>query len=327
MAHGCETSAHKCAGRSDPDNRRKWQSSKSRIVQIEISGSMARCDRAHGPLRTFPRRQVLLPGARGQASMIWLLALQLAAGPAQHYENAKQDFAQKKFTEADSEVNSALHESPQMVPALVLKARLAAFAHRPDVEKSCLITAITADPTSEEAQFFLGVFYYTQNDFKLALSPLQTAQRISPKSPLPVFYLAMTQEALGGTTNALDLYQHAENLSPQKSPQSASILVAYGRFLLSLGRSQDSIEKDRRAIEEDPESRDAHYELAKGLDHEGDFKNAAIQGEQALTLPEFGTSDAQIHFLLANLYRKLKQPDLAKAHLEKFQAAAQTTRR
>jgi tetratricopeptide (TPR) repeat protein len=259
--------------------------------------------------------------------MIWLLALQLAAGPAQHYENAKQDFAQKKFTEADSEVNSALHESPQMVPALVLKARLAAFAHRPDVEKSCLITAITADPTSEEAQFFLGVFYYTQNDFKLALSPLQTAQRISPKSPLPVFYLAMTQEALGGTTNALDLYQHAENLSPQKSPQSASILVAYGRFLLSLGRSQDSIEKDRRAIEEDPKSRDAHYELAKGLDHEGDFKNAAIQGEQALTLPEFGTSDAQIHFLLANLYRKLKQPDLAKAHLEKFQAAAQTTRR
>jgi tetratricopeptide (TPR) repeat protein len=142
-----------------------------------------------------------------------------------------------------------------------------------------------------------------------------------------VFYLAMTQEALGGTTNALDLYQQAENLSPQKSPQSASILVAYGRFLLSLGRNQDSIEKDRRAIEEDPESRDAHYELAKGLDHEGDFKNAAIQGEQALTLPEFGTSDAQIHFLLANLYRKLKQPDLAKAHLEKFQAAAQTTRR
>ncbi len=259
--------------------------------------------------------------------MIWLLALQLAVGPAQHYENAKQDFAQRNFTEADREVNLALHESPYMVPALVLKARLAAFAHRPDVEKSCLITAITADPTSEEAQFFLGVFYYTQNDFKLAISPLQTAQTISPKSPLPVFYLAMTQEALGGTTKALELYQQAENLSAQKSPQSASILVAYGRLLLSLRRNQDSIEKDRRAIEEDPESRDAHYELAKGLDHEGDFKNSALEGEQALTLPELGTSDAQIHFLLANLYRKLNQPDLAKSHLEKFLAAPQTARR
>lgn len=259
--------------------------------------------------------------------MIWLLALQLAVGSEQHYENAKQDFAQRKFSEAVSEVNTALHESPYMVPALVLKARLAAFAHRPDVAKSCLITAITADPTSEEAQFFLGVFFYNQNDFKLAISPLQTAQTLSPRSPLPVFYLAMTHEALGDASQASELYRQAENLSPQKSPQSASILVAYGRFLLSLGRSQDSIEKDRRAIEGDPESREAHYELAKGLEYEGDFKNAALEGERALALPEFSTSDTQIHFLLARLYMKLKQADLAKAHLEKFQAAPQTTLR
>jgi tetratricopeptide (TPR) repeat protein len=259
--------------------------------------------------------------------MIWLLALQLAVSPAQHYENAKQDFAQRKFTEAVSEVDTALHESPYMVPALVLKARLAMFAHRPDVARSCLITAVTADPTSEEAQFFLGVFYYMQNDFKLAISPLQTAQALSSKSPLPVFYLAMTHEAMGDAPQALDLYQQAVNLSPGKSPQSASIFVAYGRLLLVLGRTQESVEYDRRAIESDPESRDAHYELAKGLDHEGDFKNAALEGERALTLPELGTSDAQIHFLLATVYRKLNQPDLAKAHLEKFQAAPQTTSR
>jgi tetratricopeptide (TPR) repeat protein len=259
--------------------------------------------------------------------MIWLLALQLVVGPTQHYQNAKQDFAQHKLSEAVSEVNAALHESPYMVPALVLKARLATFAHRPDVAKSCLIRAVTADPTSEEAQFFLGVFYYTQNDFKLAISPLQAAQTLSPKGPLPVFYLAMTHEAMGDTAQALELYQQAENLSTEKSPQSASILVTYGRLLLSLGRNHESIEKDRRAIEQDPESREAHYELAKGLDHEGDFKNAALEGERALTLPELGTSDAQVHFLLANLYRKLNQPDLAKAHLQKFQAASQTTNR
>lgn len=259
--------------------------------------------------------------------MIWLLALHLAIGPAQHYENAKQDFAQRKFPEALSEVDAALHENPYMVPALVLKARLATFASRPDIAKSCLITAITADPTSEEAQFFLGVFYYVQNDFKLAVSPLQAAQTLSPKSPLPVFYLAMTQEALGDETKASTLYQQAEELSPEKSPQSASIFVAHGRFLLSQGQTQESIEKDRQAIERDPQSREAHYELAKGLDHKGDFKNAAIEGERALALPEFSTSDAQVHFLLANLYRKLNQPDLAKEHLEKFEAAPQTNRR
>jgi tetratricopeptide (TPR) repeat protein len=259
--------------------------------------------------------------------MIWLLALQLAVGPVKHYENAKQDFAQQKFLDADNEVNAALHESPYMVEALVLKARLATFAHRPDVARSCLITAITADPASEEAQFYLGVLFYTQNDFKLAISPLLKALTLSPKDPLPVFYLAMTHEALGHETQALDLYQQAQTLSTDKSQQSAEILVAYGRFLLSLGRTLDSIEKDRQAIEITPRSRDAHYELAKGLEHEGDFKNAALEGERALALPVLSTSDAEIQFLLARLYQRLNQPDLAKAHLEKFQAASQTTRR
>ena len=273
--------------------------------------------------------------------MILLLALQLAVGaaqqslgpaqyavgPEQRYEKAKQDFAERKFTEADNEVNAALHASPYMVPALVLKARLATFAHRPEIAKSCLITAITADPSSEEAQFFLGVFYYTQNDFQLAIPPLQAAQTLSPKSPLPVFYLAMAHQGLGHDSKALEFYSQAEVLSPEPSPQRAEILVAHGRLLLSLGRTQDGIGKVRRAIEADPQSRDAHYELAKGLDHDGDFQNAAVEAERALTLPEVGTSDAQIHFLLAKLYRKLNQPDLAKTHLEKFQAAPQTTGR
>ena len=296
---------------------------------------MVRNHRAREPFRTCARWQELRTGARGQASMIWLLALQLAAGqaqqaprpaqqvigPAQHYENAKKDYAQRKFSEADNEVNIALHESPYMVPALVLKSRLATFAHRPDVAKSCLITAITVDPQSEEAQFYLGLFYYMQNEFKLAISPLQTAQTLSPKSSLPVFYLAMTHQALGDDNNALELYQQAEDLSPGSSPQSAEILVAYGRLLLSLGRTQDSIDKDRRAIERDPDSRDAHYELAKGLEQEGDFRNAALEGEQALKLPELDTRDADIHYILATVYRKLNEPAVARQHLEKFQAA------
>jgi len=259
--------------------------------------------------------------------MIWLLALQLAVGPAQHYENAKQDFAQRKFSEAVSEVDAALHESPYMVPALVLKARLALFAHRADVAKSCLITAITADPTSEEAQFFLGVFYYNKNEFRLAISPLQTARTLSPKNPMPVFYLAMAHESLGDVTQALDLYQQAENLSLEKSQQRASILLAYGRFLLTLGRTEAGIEKVRQSVQDDPTSREAHFALAVELEQEEDFKNAALEAELALTLTALGTTDAQIHFLLLRIYKKLKQPDLAKAYLEKFKADSQTTPR
>lgn len=74
------------------------------------------------------------------------------------------------------------------------------------------------------------------------------------------------------------LYQQAEDLFPGKPVLGGEILVAYGRLLSSLGRIQDGIEKDRQALEMNPNSRDAHYELAKGLDQEGDFKSAVLEG-------------------------------------------------
>lgn len=258
--------------------------------------------------------------------MIWLLALQLAL-PAQqqHYENAREALTKMQFSQADQEVDLALSLNPDFVPALILKSRLALFAHRPDVARSCLIRAVTEDPASESAQFYLGVFHYLQNDFTLAISPLEAARSLSPKDPMPPFYLAMSQEALGDAPNALRFYQEAEALSPDRTRQTAAILVAHGRLLYSLDRFAESLAKDKLAVEADNQSRDAFYETAKGLAHQGLYQEAAIDGERALTLPELGTSDSQIHFLLGNIYLKLDRSDLAAPHLAKFHAAPQTT--
>jgi tetratricopeptide (TPR) repeat protein len=259
--------------------------------------------------------------------MIWLLALQLATSPQIYYDEAKSALAQKNLTEADREVNAALHLDPHYVPALVLKARIALFAHRPDVAKSCLITAVTMEPQSEEAQFYLGIFYYLQNDFTLAIAPLKEAQALDPKRPMPPFYLALTEEAMGNTSESLSFYQQAEALSPEKTEQWASIQVAYARLLYTLGRYKESVEKLQLAVAADDGARDAHYELAKGLSQEGQNEKAAAEGERALALPAFGTSDAQIHFLLGNIYLKLGKPELAQEHMAKFRAAPQTTSR
>ena len=68
--------------------------------------------------------------------MIWLLALQLSLPPQQqHYDNAKNDLARMQFGPADEEVDLALRLDSNFVPALILKARLALFAHRPDIAK------------------------------------------------------------------------------------------------------------------------------------------------------------------------------------------------
>lgn len=232
-----------------------------------------------------------------------------------------------QFSQADEQVDLALQVDPNFVPALILKARLAIFAHRPDVAKRCLIKAVAIEPSSESAQFFLGVFYYLQNDFALGISPLEAAQSLSPKDPMPYFYLAMSKEALGDAPAALRLYGQAATLSSENNSQTASIHVAYGRLLYSLGKYEESLAQDQLAIAADGQSREAFYERAKGLEHQHKYKEAAEDGERALTLPELGTSDSQIHFLLGNVYLKLNKPDLAKAHLDKFHAAPQTLQR
>lgn len=229
--------------------------------------------------------------------------------------------------EADAEVDAALRLNPDFVPALLLKARLALFAHRSDVARRCLIRAVTVDSKSENAQFLLGLYFYLQNDFKLALAPLELARTLDPAAPLPNFYLALSHEGLGEADQALRFYEKAESLSPNKDAQRAEILVAYSRLLASLGRYPESMQKIDLALEAQDLSRDAHYEKAKLLFRQEAYEEAASQAERALSLPGLGTSDGQVHFLLGNIYLKLNKPEIAQKHFAQFHATPQSTQR
>ena len=222
---------------------------------------------------------------------------------------------------ATQELNTALQLDPYFVPALILKARLALFASRPDVARSCLITAVTVDPRSDNAQLLLGVFYYLQKDFNLAIAPLETARSLAPTNPEPWYYLGLVQETMQNTSAALASYQRAEDLSPQNTPGKAAVLVADGRLLLSLGRGKDSLAKLKLAVEAAPKSREAHYELARSLEQQGDEAAAAEAGETALSLPGVTPSNRPIHFLLGTIYTHLNKPRMADAHLERARDA------
>lgn len=254
--------------------------------------------------------------------MIWLLALQLAMTPQQYYDSAMHALSRMTFRQAEQEIDAALHKDPYFVSALILKANLALFAHQPDVARNCLITAVVGHPSSAEAQLSLGVFYYGQGNFKLAIPPLLGAHSLSPQDAKSLLYLAMSYEAMSDFSEALPLYQQAEHLSAPSTPQAAAALTAYGRVLSSLSKYKESTDKEQLAVIVDRQSRDAHYELAKALDLEYSYKNAAAEGELALTLPGSEITDTQIHLLLGEVYLQLKDYDLARVHLAKLPLTA-----
>ena len=260
--------------------------------------------------------------------MIWLALLLLAASPAvEHYNRANELFQQQKFGEANEALEAALAADADYVPALTLRGKLAMAFNQFGIARTAFERAARLAPGSVYAQFMLGFFYYVDNDFTKAIPPLEAAQKLDPLDPRPVLYLAMSHEGLAKPEQAIPLYERAIELENNRRQPSPDTYTAYGRLLFTLGRYDDARQQFSRVLGIDPNSRDGHYELGR-LDFEkGRHDEAVVHGEKALAVKGMGTTDRQIHFLLARAYSRLGKRHLADDHLYKFQAAAPTLRR
>lgn len=260
--------------------------------------------------------------------MTLLLLLLLAGSEAvQHYNRAHKLFEEQKFAESNEALDAALAADPGYVPALTLKGKLAMGFNRFDVARQAFERASRLAPESTYPQFMLGFFYYVDNDFLKALEPLERARKLDPSDPRPTFYLAMSHEGLARPDLAIPLYQQTIDLEGRKGRPSAETHTAYGRLLFTLGRHEDAAKEFARVLELDPGSRDGNYERGRLCFQQGRYADAAAHGEKALAAQGLGTTDRQIHFLLARAYAKLGNKDVAQQHLKKFEASPATLRR
>lgn len=258
---------------------------------------------------------------------LFVMAALLSSLASENYERANQLFQRQQFAEAADALDLALKEDPNYVPAWTLRGKIAMAFDRFDMARAAFTKAVRLDPNSAYAQFMLGFFHYVDNDFTKAVAPLETAARLNPKDPRALLYLAMSHEGLAHTDLALSLYQKTIALETASGKPGAETHTAYGRLLFSLGRYDESAEQVARVLAIDPGSRDGHYEQGRLLFEKGEFVAAAAEGEKALEARGAGTTDRQIHFLLARAYARAGNRELADAHREKFEASPMTLRR
>jgi tetratricopeptide (TPR) repeat protein len=245
----------------------------------------------------------------------------------QAYARANALFVEKKFEESLAALNQALAENPEFVPALTLRAKLAMAMDRLEPAGRDLKRAVELEPGSAYNQFMLGFYYYLENDFKRALEPLERARTLDASSSRTHFYLALTHEGLANADLAIQMYERALSLAGSSGKADTDVLIAYARLLFTLGQYSKSIGLVDQALVLEPDSRDAHYERGRLLFQAGKFDQAVQEGEKALQLISVGTTDRQIHFLLARAYARTGNRERAAAHLAKFQASAATLRR
>jgi tetratricopeptide (TPR) repeat protein len=243
------------------------------------------------------------------------------------YQKAASLFQERQYEQSITALDEALKLNPRLVPALTLRARLAMAVNRFDLAKASLLQAVEFEPGVAENHFLLGFCYYVDNDFKNALPPLERSRQLKPDNARTYFFLALTWEALARLDEAIASYEQSLKLEKNGGEILADTLVAYARLLFTLGRYSESEAMITRALAAAPDSRDAHYEKGRLLYERRAYAEAIRHGQKALELAGAGTSERQIHFLLARAYAKSGQQELAEIHLAKFRAAPPTLRR
>src|SRR5262245_23299587 len=243
------------------------------------------------------------------------------------YQKAAALFQQQQYEQSLVALDEALKLYPRLVPALTLKARLAMAVNRFDIAKASLLQAVEIEPGAANNHFLLGFCYYVDNDFKNALPPLERSRQLKPDDARTHFFLALTWEALARIDEAIASYEQSLKVEKNDGGILADTLVAYARLLFTLGRYSESEALIDRALEATPNLRDAHYEKGRLLFERRAYAEAIMHGKKALDEPGAGTTERQIHFLLARAYGKNAQKELAEIHLAKFRAAPPTLRR
>jgi tetratricopeptide (TPR) repeat protein len=259
--------------------------------------------------------------------MILAILLLLATSALEHYQRANDLFTRQQFEASAVELDAALEADPKLVPALTLKAKLAMALNKFDIARACLERAVAIEPSSAYVQFLLGFFFYVDNDFGKAIPALERARELNPGDIRTHFYLALAYEGIAKPESARKFYEATLKLEREAGRPSPDTHVAFARLLFTLGDYDTSGKHIARALELDPNSRDAHYETGRLHFENKNFEAAAAAGERALRLSGAGTTDRQIHFLLTRAYRKLGKTSLADAHMARFQASGVSLRR
>jgi tetratricopeptide (TPR) repeat protein len=248
------------------------------------------------------------------ALFVWAIAAFGQSPGAASYERANRLFVDQKFQEALAAVDDALRRDPKLVPALTLKAKLAMAGNRFDVARESLERAIAADPTAAYAHLLYGFQFYLGNELQLAAPALEKARRLNPRDARAALYLGLTYESLGRTSEAAGLYEQAIRLEEAAGKPQAETLLTASRLLVLMDRLQDASRLIERAVKLEPDSREAHFEMARLLLKKGDAAQAVREGEAALRLAAGSVTDRQVHYLLIRACQAAGQESQADRH-------------
>jgi len=208
-------------------------------------------------------------------------------------------------------------------------------------EKSAL-----QSPDSAVVQSALGIAYYEEGQYDLAIAPFERSLALEPASSAAHLYLAVTLSALGDSQGANTHLLQAEKLRKtddapwplyaqiyanlkqwdraiecdrkeiEIEPRNPALYTGLGEALQQNGQTQESIAAFRKAIQLEPGFLDASINLAITLAEEGDTDEAIDLLVSALRYHRDGPHVDAAWFNLGNVYAHKRDWNAAAAAYE-----------
>ncbi len=252
-----------------------------------------------------------------EAEALFERATALAPGDARtHALFARFWLSRGQLARADYLSARALSLDADCPEALVAQGRILAARGRVPEAEQAFGKAVRVAPASIEAHYELGVLLYRRLMHPDAVRELEQVVARRPTDARAYGYLAQCYETLGEAEKAEAAYENG--LKANDGPFSDPFLdYSYGRFLLKERRLDESRAHLDRAVALHPLDRAVRYERAKLSLARGDYAAAREDAERALNLRDSGpVLDLQVYYLLATVYRRLGEEELARKYAE-----------
>ncbi len=252
------------------------------------------------------------------AEQLFFRSIELSPDDARPYFYfADFKFAHADYRRADDLANKALALDDEYSEALVLKGQILAMKGETTAARETLDHASRISPKNAEAHFQLGVLFDGKKLHQEAVEQFNRAIALRPTDPRAYDYLALNLEALGEAEKAATTYENG--LAVNKGPFFDYFLdYNYGRLLLKQHKLQESKVHLDRAVSLAPETRAVYYERGKLNLTSGQYQQARRDAQQALSLadPSGFVLDLQLYYLLATVYSRLGEDELAHKYAE-----------
>jgi len=177
--------------------------------------------------------------------------------------------------------------------------------------------AASLDPANAEARYQLGIWFFRAMLHSEAVLQFERVVALRPLDARAYDYLALSLQALGQAEQADLAYRSA--LKVNDGPFSDSYVdYNYGRFLLKQNRLEESRSYLDRAVALHPDRRGPPYERGKLNLALKEYGAARRDAERALELrdPSGFVLDLQVYYLLATVYTRLGESELARKYAE-----------